>query len=869
MGGLFLDSGTIRPELPSSRGCIGRAGEACRASPRPTARPRVTPSLRFSLPRACALVGPILLGCVDRSEGEGFAAAVLITLDTTRADALSCNGAPEGTTPVLDALARASVRFVNARASAPLTLPSHASMLTGLYPPRHGLRNNGLAALPSSAETLAERAREEQIPTGAFLAAVVLDDAFGLDQGFDRYDCPRRPPGDTGGLDFGERPAEEVVDAALAWVDTLDPEGPFFLWVHLFDAHGPHEPPSGFADRESEYLAEVAYMDAQVGRLLEGIEERRSARPLVLVVGDHGEGLGEHAEPTHGTLCYDSTLRVPMILQHPDGYGAGTDVTAPTSVVDVYPTLLEGMGLGPADDVDGVSLFRREPEARRGVYFESYYGYHAYGWSPLTGWVDGTGKSVHSSEPEFFVLGTDPGELRDVSAEHGDDLARHLDCMRHLAGKPTLASDTEPIADPELAAAIRSLGYAEARVAEGDLPGIAERDSGLPSPRRRTGEPEAIMRAQGLISHERDLAGAERILRALLEKNLRNYLALDLLGICLMLQDRHAEALPLFARVVADGPQWPDSLANLGACMADQGRSEEALACFSRALAIDANNSKALTNMTLLLESMGRVEQAVSTRKRFLELTGHELPAGRNEILEAESLLGQGEVQRATELLEALHERHPAETSVHIGLSRAYRMSGECQRAIELLLEARSIEPLDGEVHLHLADAFRDKAQRAGANPDASLLGLALASVQRSCELGPTNAAAHGLHGDLLTLLGRPGSAAEAYVRAGELDRSSAMWPGKAGAAFCQAERWLEALPLLQRSDQLQPDRPRTLFLMGAALANSASLEEAEAILERAHRLAPEDPAILRALESTRSTRAAAPQTGSGHSGQG
>ena len=235
------------------------------------------------------------------SDEPGGLSAVLITLDTTRDDAV---GAP-GVTPHLDALARDGVRFERAYTVAPLTLPAHASMLTGLVPLRHGLRVNGAGALPLAASTLAEHAAAAGLRTGAIIGAVVLDGAFGLDQGFETYDVPPhgRQQRDT---HFAMRTGAEVVELALAWLDEGDPRAPFFLWVHLWDPHAPYDAPAELAGRfpEHPYLDEVAAADAAVGTLIAGLTARGlMERTAILVVGDHGEAFGEHGELTHGTYC--------------------------------------------------------------------------------------------------------------------------------------------------------------------------------------------------------------------------------------------------------------------------------------------------------------------------------------------------------------------------------------------------------------------------------------------------------------------------------------------------------------------------------------------------------------------------------------
>jgi arylsulfatase A-like enzyme len=260
---------------------------------------------------------------------------LLVTIDTWRADRLGT-----GVSPHLDRLARSAIRFTAARTAAPLTLPSHTTILTGLLPPAHGVRENGIDVLSDAHPTIARLLRNAGYRTAAFVGAYVLDRRFGLSAGFDTYDdrIPRDPAA-TERLE-AERPASAVVDAALTWLNQppTDQPPPFFVWLHLYDPHAPYSPPPDFRGRTaSPYDDEIAYADAQAGRLLEWLRAHQTAAgTLTIVVGDHGEGLGDHGERTHGMLLYDSTLRVPMIVAAP-GQREGVRADA-VSLADVAPT---------------------------------------------------------------------------------------------------------------------------------------------------------------------------------------------------------------------------------------------------------------------------------------------------------------------------------------------------------------------------------------------------------------------------------------------------------------------------------------------------------------------------------------------------
>lgn len=537
---------------------------------------------------ACAAAAVAALACGGDERPHRRASAVLITLDTTRADALGAYGGAPGLTPALDRIAREGIVYTAARTVAPITLPAHASMLTGLYPPRHGMRDNGWSPLAGSAHTLAERAREAGLATAAFVAAIVLDAAYGLDQGFDVYRSPARPVGGTNAA-IASLPGVEVAAQATAWIEQLDADRGFFLWLHLFDPHSPLQPARRLLERAGgdRYLAEIAAADAAVERLLRALEQAGALDDtLIAVVGDHGEGRGDHGEDAHGVFGYDSTLRVPFLLRHGDGYGAGTRSSEIVSVVDVFPTLIEALELGEPGASDGISLYRREVPGDRGAYFESYYGHLQFGWAPLVGWIDGRGKYLHAARAEYYDVEADPGEEHDLGAS-ANDLARYRSAIAGVLGAERLPA--EQAVAPEVARGLEQLGYAtsgEAAPAELVLPDPLAAH-GLPDPHERRAEARAFHDALGAASRG-DLDTTIAVLRGLLETHPDNPSALHYLSAALIEREGCEPALAVLRRLEARGRMRPTSLANFGTCLLRTGRADESLAYFERALALDA-----------------------------------------------------------------------------------------------------------------------------------------------------------------------------------------------------------------------------------------------------------------------------------------
>jgi arylsulfatase A-like enzyme len=340
---------------------------------------------------------------------------LLITLDSTRADRLGCYGAEGAMTPYLDRLAQSGTKFEQALSPSPLTLPSHASILTGLAPRRHGVRDNGRYRLDDAVPVLTERLRAAGYQTVAFVSSAVLDRRLGLDRGFDIYDDNVRV-GKREVANYEERAASHTTRAVLERIDELTP--PFFLWVHYNDPHRPHAPPEPFKMRfpDRPYDGEIAFVDWEMGGVVTAARQKAGSL-ITVVAGDHGESLGEHGEAAHGVFLYQSTQRVPLILA-----GAGIPsyklVRRNVGLVDIAPTVLDLLELPPMQEIDGRSLV----PALRGrdldavdYEMETYFPWLAYGWVPLRAVVRGSLKYVEAPIPELYDLQVDRREAHDIA----------------------------------------------------------------------------------------------------------------------------------------------------------------------------------------------------------------------------------------------------------------------------------------------------------------------------------------------------------------------------------------------------------------------------------------------------------------------
>ncbi|MFT5052757.1 MAG: choline-sulfatase [Chlamydiales bacterium] len=581
----------------------------------------------ISRSRSLAL-GLTLLACSPADSAPGPRNVLLVTLDTTRADHLGAYGMRAGVTPCLDQLAKEGVVFEQALTPVPITLPAHSSLLTGMYPPFHGVHDNGTFYLPAGCRTLAEVLSGQGFVTGAFVAAQVLARRHGLYQGFDEYADVATAAG--GGAGHGpELRGEQVVDRALDWLEGVGGQR-FFAWVHLFDPHKPYAAPAGFQERfaEDPYLAEIAYADSQVARLRQHLAAHDQLDDtLILVTSDHGEGCGEHGEVTHAVLAYQGTLHVPLIWRHPS-LTAGARLASPVSLVDVMPSVLELLGV-PVPDLHGVDIFDEAArEAQRELYFESEFALRNFGWSALRGMRTGASKFIAAPRSELYDLDADPEEtanLLDGDAQRAAGLLRRLERLRaSLAeGRPTDGGELELSAED--ARALEALGYASA-------PEEGEQGE-LVDPKDRI---EYAGRVLGLWmtfvvgEHEQARRDAELILA----ENPRVLLAWSTLA-AITMQTAEAqlaagetersrvgftEGLAQLERALDIDPERIDCLMQKGAALRRLERPEEAAAAFARCIEVQPEYALPHRLLGRLMERAGELELAIQSYERFVEL---------------------------------------------------------------------------------------------------------------------------------------------------------------------------------------------------------------------------------------------------------
>jgi arylsulfatase A-like enzyme/tetratricopeptide (TPR) repeat protein len=614
---------------------------------------------------------------------------LLITLDTFRADRLDrC--------PNLRQLARESVLFDEANAAVPLTLPSHATILSGLLPPHHGLRNNGTGSFPIDRPTLGSIFSAAGYRTGAFVSAFVLDHRFGLNRGFDTYDdAIARDPNSSTPFD-AERRGSDTVDRATAWL-ARDKQRPFFAWVHLYDAHAPYAPPDPYP---RTYDGEIAYVDAQVGRLLAVIDRSST---LVVVVGDHGESLGEHGELTHGLLLYQPTLHVPMMIGGP---GASSGVLhEPVSSADLAPTIVS-LALHQTLKADGADLsasVRAHHEAaRHDLYAESEYA-SMFGWSDLASLRRGTMKLIESSSPELYDLHADPHERVNILNDQRRTFRSLGDVLTNVRRNGVRTQQPAAV-DDETRAKLASLGYV--------APGPATNPNG-PRPSPSTMAPLfRIFEEANWASNENRSADAIAKLRSIVTQDPRNPVFRSTLARELRKSGRLPEAIALYKEAVAIAPEDSDAWYNLAVALQEAGQAQEGAIAIREALRRDPQRAEAHNALGIAYVSDGDLKSAEVEFAKAIAI----------DPRDARALTNLGNVYRARNAFEDAAREYEQALSLSPNYVDALNGLGvvEVQRdrprvAVTYFDRALAIAPLFFEAQLNRGIALQLAGDRASA----------------------------------------------------------------------------------------------------------------------------------------------------------
>ncbi len=582
---------------------------------------------------------------LDQSVRPARPNVLLVTIDTLRADRLGCYGYSAAHTPVLDALAQGGVRFKDVTAHVPLTLPAHVSIMTGRYPSAFGMRINGAATLPASVPTLATRFKRAGYATGAFIASLILDRAYGLAEGFDVYNEDMEVNGSRNiALSEMQRPAEQVVKAANAWIVTASK--PWFAWVHLFDPHRPYEPPPRFLAlaHGRPYDGEIAYADSALKALFDRVDRRST---FVVVTGDHGESLGDHGEEDHGYFLYDATLKVPLIVAGPGLRPRVVDEQVRS--VDIAPTIDALAGVASPGDYDGRSLL---PLARGDVrggdilpsYAESALPRLHFGWSDLKSIRVGEWKYIAAPKPELYDLRTDPGETHNIVAEKATVAGRLASELGQLSARAA-GGGSQPRAvqpDPEAVRRLQALGYVGSFAPAGS--GNSQED-----PKDRVADYRAYRQSfnQALGALERNQPQrAVALFKQLLSKNVRAFEAHLYLGNAYAAMNRWDEALGEYAAASQLNPELASVHFEAAKVLSQKGQATEAIAEAREGLTREPQSFYGRYTLGVIYQKAGRYADASAEFTRAVALNDRE-PRAHAALAETSVRLGAWDVARA------------------------------------------------------------------------------------------------------------------------------------------------------------------------------------------------------------------------------
>jgi len=732
------------------------------------------------------------LGRIARGVSPRDLNLIVITLDTTRADRIGAYGARDVETPALDDIAREGVLFEQAVSVAPLTLPAHASIFTGRFPPEHGVRDNGGFFLDPGQLTLAEVLKARGYRTGGFVAAYVLDSKWGINQGFDTY-FDEFDISQSRGLSPGaiQRPANDVVDRAIPWIQAAK-DSRFFAWLHFYDPHTPYRPPEPFLSRYKghPYNGEVAFADSQVGRVVAELKALEVYdKTVIVVMGDHGESLGDHGESTHGFFIYNSVTHVPFMIRAPYSLMRARRVADPVRAVDVMPTVLDLLGVPTPKAVTGASLVPLMTgaaiELNLDAYSEAMYPLHHYGWSDIRALRAGRFKVIDAPRPELFDVEQDPAEatnLYDQRRSLGDGMIAQLR-KREADFQKTEAPLPAGDIDPEARARLAALGYVGSFVASASDPRTGRADPkdkiGLFN---KLGEAMDLAREEGIEAEPFEkIVG---LLEDVLHEDPQVIDAWFMMGTLHLRHGKAEQAVKYFTKTLSLKPDYNLAVINLAQAYRRLGDDDAALAGFERYLQLDPKDAYVRYEIGEIWLDRGDYSRAEQLFRKALEIDPGVAAATnalgvlafwRGDVDGAERLIRQAiqskpNVRQAHFNLALIAEKrgdvagaereyveelklHPESYKAAFNLSRLYEQVGDREGQIEALKASLKSNPRFPEGHFYLAKAYLD----ADTN-----LEEAARLAKKGLEIGPKSAQAPLAHYVLADIYNRQGRAGEA-----------------------------------------------------------------------------------------------------------
>ena len=746
----------------------------------------------FLRPHAARTGAGLDLGSLPAGVARNRLNLLLVTLDTTRADRMGAYGNKDIETPTFDRLAREGVLFDQAVSVAPLTLPVHSSMMTGKFPPEHGVRDNGGFFLGPEQLTLAEVLKSKGYKTGAFIGAYVLDSKWGINQGFDTYyDKFDLSENRAISLAAIQRPGNEVVDQALPWIEQAK-DGPFFAWVHLYDAHAPYKPPEPFATRYKAhpYNGEIAFADSQVARVIAKLQVLGLYdRTVIMVMGDHGESLGDHGEAAHGFFIYNSTMHVPFAIRAPFSLTQHREVADPVRSVDIMPTALDLLGIAPPGGISGVSVAPLMTGARRELgldaYSEAIYPLYHYGWSDLRSLRSGRFRVIDAPRPELFDEDRDPQEKTNLYAERRQLADRMITQLRAQEASFRRINSSIPNAsvDPDARQRLAALGYVGSFVATD-----ADTRTGRADPKDKIGIFNKLGEATELTKDtgpdgKPPFDDIMRLLNQILHDDPEVIDAWFMSGTQYMQHGDLEKAVEYFKKTLALKPDYDLAVFNLAQAYRRMGNDDAALAGFEHYLTLDPKDPFVQYQMGEIWLDRGDTGRAEQLFRKALEMDPQVVAAKnalgvialqRGDPVTAERLIREALATKANlrlahfnlgllleqrgdlpgaekEYFEEL-KAHPDNYKAAFNMSRLYEQVGDREGQIGALKQSIVSNPRFGEGYIFLAQAYLE----SGTHFDE-----AISMARKGLELAPRSEFAPLAHYVMADIFNRQGRATE------------------------------------------------------------------------------------------------------------
>ena len=800
--------------------------------------------MRLTTNQAFVLLAASLLwtsGCSRAEDAElrvpDGTPIILISVDTLRSDRLPVYGYEGVKTPAIDRLRQDGILFERAYTHVPLTLPAHTSLLTGLLPPDHGVRDNlGYTIDTSEASLLQQTLQEAGYATGGGVSAYALRGSTGIETGFDIYEDDIEVSEGSGDQDVQsvQRPGGETLDAVRPWLRSVADQ-PLFLFFHLFEPHTPYEPPAEYAALyPSPYDGEVAAADNVVGNLLDELRELDLYdRSLIIFLSDHGEDLGDHGEGEHGVFLYRSTLQVPLIIKLPQAERAGETVGYPVQLIDIYPTLVSALGLPNMEQLDGTPLLaksRPEPQDNP-IYAETFFPRLHFGWSDLAALIVERHHFIDAPKPELYDLLQDPDEIDNLL---GSDPAFEAE-LRMTLGRYDRILEEPGAEDADTRRRLEALGYVGgASTTEGDV---------LPDPKDRVHWMEDIQRAYRLY-HDGDLEAAVPAFQRILEENPNIEDVWGYLSLAQMELGRPEEAAATFQAALKQLPSSRRLSLRAARLLERQGRFDEAAAYANRAVAYDPPAAHLL--LARIAFKKGDFE-AAEVEAREAILSGDRSPESR--LILADILLSRGKPRQAIDLLTRTLNDGITEDPVYAKLAVTYAWIGDFDKARE------NLDNLEEMNDLGLLLTFGRLAM------SHQLLGEARGWFERALAVDSTNPAIKLSLGQIALAEGRLTEARTLLQESLAVDLNSFEAWSALGMVFARQGDVEGAVIAWERARQIDSGFSDLLFNLGLAHAQLGNLFQAIGYLEDYAAGAPPGPQQEQALSVAQRLRAQASQS--------